>query len=490
MGESFHSLQPFFISYCRHLYTLNPMKYQMKIQVLCAITCLLFCFSCNQKEKTHFFVTYTGLDAVNGSVAYLWRYSGDEMTSDLNYGKGPIGRAVVTDGQVGFAGPEDTTHLYRIEVEDASVSFYPEHGRLALTHTRPSEQPVSPQSSNPHSLNVQLWNLMHAEVPSSEQNRKMLFANIQNAVGCYLLNRSAMVYPEELEELYGKSNKEMLEYTPVLKTLRSQLYASRLIEQGDCFIDFKQADEKGDTIQFADIVGKGQPVALFFWMDNSERLPLWDEINHLRALYPGIQPVVVTIYFHNPSSIEFISELRSKQQAIILDDSYRFEESVRRLYRIHNTNYNYVYLFGGDGKLIKKQPVRYLEKEHYLVLETALMSAFCRLAGNENKSLEAYNQLSEYKAFKQFLHTHPGAIDMLLDGGLLKAHPNGLNGLLMDDLVKTFYPGAPSIVSRFPKTIDSDQQIAAIVQQYIWDIRTLISRRKMFITDQGLPHHR
>lgn len=333
------------------------MAHRSFIYIVFVLGCFLCCISCNQRKEAYFYVRYKGLDIVNGSVAYLWRYSGDLTVNDSDYNKGPIGKSMVVDGQVGFAGPEDTTHMYRIEIGGEGAFFYPERGDLTVTYTAPGDSVVAHQSSNPNSLNVQLWNLYHKGDPSVEQVRNVLFANIRNAIGCYLLDDRAVVYPDELELLYNRSNEEMRHNTSVLKVLARQLDATHLLNEGDLFIDFKQKDLEGSFVCFADIAGKGDPVALLFWMKDRELMPLRNEIECLKTKYPAIRLVIVTTCFQTPPGEAFLRTLKEEPHVTVLDDNYRFEESVRWLYRIHNTNFNYEYLFDGEGRLIGRKPV-------------------------------------------------------------------------------------------------------------------------------------
>ncbi len=327
----------------------------MKINRWIFFSMLLGMISCQSHDHT-FTVNCIGLDAHEGDTLYLWRYGADRMTSDRDYGKGPLDSAIIRNGQATFSGKEDTLHLYGIEHRHSMNFFYPERGELTLTNITPPEMPVPDKSTNPRSLNVRLWKLWHEDIFPREETRKFVFDNVGNAMGWMVFDRWAEIYPDELEKLYQNSNPQMRDSTSVLIGLKRMLDGTRSMMPGDDFIDFRQVDyAEKDSVLFSDIAGKGQPVCLLFWLQDgidSVRAELDDLRNH----YPDVRIVVATYRFQDPRFQAFVSELEDKYQATVLDDSRRFEKSARWKYRIYSS-FNYEYLFDEQGKLIKMEPV-------------------------------------------------------------------------------------------------------------------------------------
>lgn len=333
--------------------------------ILFGIT-LLIMSGCRAKSPG-FIVHYVGLEDYEGDTANLWQLTADMMKSDRDYGKGAIASAVVANGQITFTGKEDTLHMYEIEIQNSSRRFYPERGELTLTHVSPPTMPVPDKSTNPHSLNETVWKLWHEEGFSLDKTRRLLFATIQNAVGCFLLDRYAVVYPNELEDLYNRTNEKMRDTVSVLLNLRKQLQAHKAIQKNEFFVDFRQITFERDTLQFSDVAGKGKPTCLLFWMNANETIPIKKELDSLKKQYPSMQLVVAALFYPDPQSQLFMQELKEQYGAMLVDDGRRFENSVRWLYRIHSTNFNYEYLFDEKGNLIKQQPLMYPPNGWYVI---------------------------------------------------------------------------------------------------------------------------
>lgn len=328
----------------------------MKWKLLILFGFILLIMSGCQTKSPRFIVHYVGLEDCDGDTAHLWRLTADTWKSDRDYGKGPIGSTIVTNGQVTFTGKEDTLHMYEIEMKNSRQRFYPERGELTLTHISAPAIPVPDKSTNPHSLNETIWQLWHEDgFYPPQKTRKVLFATIQNAVGCFLLDGHAVVYPDELEDLYNRTNAGMRDTVSVLIRLGKQLKATKVIQPSEPFVDFKQITFERDTLQFSDIAGKGKPTCLLFWLNTNETDPVRKELDSLMKQYPTMQLVVATLHHSDPQSRLFMQELKEQYRAILVDDSRRFENSVRWFYRIHSTNFNYEYLFDEKGNLIKQQ---------------------------------------------------------------------------------------------------------------------------------------
>lgn len=328
----------------------------MKWKLLILFGLILSMVSGCRTKSPQFMVRYTGLDDCEGDTAYLWRLTADLQKSDRDYGKGPIDSTVVTKGQVVFRGKEDTLHMYEINTNHRRERFYPERGELTLTYASPSTMSKPDQSTHPHSLNEALWELWHKEGFPYEKTRRMLFANIQNAVGCFLLDGHAVVYPYELEDLYNRTTEQMRDTVSVLIGLSKQLKTTQMIQQNEPFVDFRQRTIEGDTLQLSSVAGKGKPTYLLFWLDTNEINLIKKELDSLKEQYPTLQIVVVTFAYSDPQSRLFRQELKEQYDALLVDDGRGFEKSARWLYRIHSANFNYGYLFDEKGNLIKQQP--------------------------------------------------------------------------------------------------------------------------------------
>lgn len=330
----------------------------MKWKLLIFFGSILLIMAGCRVESPRFIVHHVGLEDCEGDTAYLWRLTADMWKSDRDYGKGPIDSAIVTNGQITFTGKEDTLHMYEIEMKNSRQRFYPERGELTLTHVSAPTMPIPDKSTNPHSLNETIWQLWHGDgYFPLEKTRRVLFATIQNAAGCFLLDRYAVVYPNELEDLYNRTNEKMRDTVSVLLTLHKQLQTTKAIRQNEPFVDFRQITFERDTLQFSDVAGKGKPTCLLFWLNANETDPIRKELDLLKKQYPSMQFVVATLFNPNPRTQLFMQELNEQYDAMWVDDGRRFEDSVRWLYRIHSTNFNYEYLFDEKGCLIKQQPL-------------------------------------------------------------------------------------------------------------------------------------
>ncbi len=322
------------------------------MRTLSWILMCLFIWCC--QEENNCIIHYVGLNDFEGHTVYLWRYNADKLVSDKDYGKGPMDSAVVANGAVSFVTEEDTMHLYALEGDGMGVFFYPERGELTLTYAHPSKDYVSDKSSNPNSLNELMSRLWHKNGFPKEETRNVMFANLQNAIGCYLLDRYAIVYPDELDDIYNGSNVLMRDSTSVLNSLKRQLDATRELNQGDRYIDFRQRTFEGDTVCFSDIAGEGNPVCLFFVLDGSSKDKVRKEMKQIRDEFPAVQFVIPSYYLVDAKMKTFKHELERDYSARWLDDSRRWESSVRWLYRV-NSSINYLYLFDGEGRLIEKR---------------------------------------------------------------------------------------------------------------------------------------
>lgn len=403
----------------------------------------LFLCSCNE-EKEKCMVQYVGLDNFEGSTVYLWRYNADKLLSDRDFGKGAMDSTIVKNGTVSFVTPEDTLHLYALEGEGLNVFFYPERGELTLTYAHPSKDYVPDKSSNPNSLNALMCKLWHEDGFPRDKTREVMFANIQNAIGCYLLDRYAMVYPDELDDIYNRSNVLMRDSTSVLKSLRRQLDATKELNTGDMYVDFQQRTFEGDTVRFSDIAGKGHPVCLFFILDLIPENRIREEMERVRNEFPDVRFIVPSYYLVDPEMKDFKQELTDVYSACWLDDSRRWEHSVRWLYRV-NASINYLYLFDGNGRLVERESVEYRDIDKFRKYVDVLMDAWSKSPLALSSNYHDYLAIPEYKQFKDFLLGSKEGLNLLLDYCSSKENAYGLNAYMIDDIVQSKFPEAPSL---------------------------------------------
>lgn len=429
---------------------------------------ILLVLSCSKLEKKNtFFLCYTGLNVANGSVAYLWRCSGD---GSLIANSGPIGKSIVKHGEFGFMGKADSTCWYKVELGGDEFYYYPEPGVLTVLYGKSLSIPDSMESSNSQSLNLHLYRLK--ENYSVDSVRKLLFSTISNAVGCSLL-KYAVVYPDELDSLYKLSNEQMRRQTPALRELSKMLKNCQLLNTGDSFIDFI-ADNGGKEIHLSNVVGEEKPVALFFFTNNSQRFPMWNEIETLRDTNPDISILILAPPFSNPSTIQYLQSLDCLPRVMVWKDNPQFLYSARYLYRIYNSNYNYVYLFDKRGKLKKRYPIEYPICGEYDRLQTLLLK---RINSVDDRITINYKDWDEYKNMQMYLIGNIDDLYRLLDSPLLKGNLTGLCGYILDDLITSCIRKAPRLINRISKSKDN-QQMAFCIQEYITEIRALIKAQK------------
>lgn len=81
-----------------------------------------------------------------------------------------------------------------------------------------------------------------------------------------------------------------------------------------------------------------------------------------------------------------------------------------------------------------------------------------------------YMASSVYKDYKTYISEHPDYINLMFLGFLFKESPKGLYGYLIDDIIKSCYPEAPSIRVFVEDTDNKDDETFAILkyQKRIW----------------------
>ena len=79
-------------------------------------------------------------------------------------------------------------------------------------------------------------------------------------------------------------------------------------------------------------------------------------------------------------------------------------------------------------------------------------------------------QSAAYKAYKQYLCAHPEYINLMFQGFLFTEPASGLCGYLVDDIVKSRFPEAPSVRTMTAKTDNPDDEMLAKLkyQKAVW----------------------
>ena len=297
--------------------------------------------SCKSYPKYTY--NYIGLEKFNGDTLHLWRATSDCLKSDKDYGKEPLNSVTIRNGKATFSGLIDTLHLYYIDGKDCSLYFYPESGKVTHHYMENTEY------SNSQSVTKQYEILREKNFPRHE-SRRFMFANLQNAMGIYLLDHIGY-YPNELDEIYYKSNPVMRDTVSLLLNLKQQLLDTKELNRGDMYINFKQRGFKQDSICFSNYFHKDNIICLFFANGNIKSfLSKMKEIkrNYGNVCFIGYSNKYVT-------DTNFTHHLESDYATCLFDDRGRYEKTVMYAYRMdYRIATNYYLIFSSDGRLIDK----------------------------------------------------------------------------------------------------------------------------------------
>jgi len=439
---------------------------------------LVFCAACQSPNPNSFTVHYTNLEDYEGDTLYLWRSDYFFITGNRDMDRGALDSSIVKNGKATFTGLADTLSFYQISgIENIEIRFYSEPGELTIyevPYPDPTIKDYYYKSTNPHSKNVELLQLRLTNRNTPGEMRRMLKENIANGMGYYLLdNNSVDVYPDELEWVYQHSNPLIRDKAIGMMNIKKILDETREINSGDPYVDFKQKDYfTNDTVQFSEIAGKGRPTALLFLNNPNTKNSIRNEIEKLQAQYPDVRLVIPTSYYQDPENKDFMKELASHYQAVLLDDSYRFDSSARRLYRILSF-YNYLYLFDAEGKLIEKKPVAYADYDMFITHWNNVLTAGSKPPLSLSSNPADYLAIPEYTVFKDFVLQSPDGIDLLLDFCLHYESTFGLNAYMIDDIVQSKYKEAPELKNYIYNASVKESEIPDLVRQYARRIRVL-----------------
>lgn len=104
----------------------------------------------------------------------------------------------------------------------------------------------------------------------------------------------------------------------------------------------------------------------------------------------------------------------------------------------------------------------------YNKLETALHQELRK--SDCSSHAEDYMKSDAYKAYKTYLYRNPDCINLLFQGFLFAESPTGLYGLLIDDIVQSRYPAAPSLWKMAAGTDNKDDEMFVKLkyQKAVW----------------------
>ena len=107
------------------------------------------------------------------------------------------------------------------------------------------------------------------------------------------------------------------------------------------------------------------------------------------------------------------------------------------------------------------------DSTEYKKLEEALKEELGKL--NFSSRVSDYMKSKAYQAYKTYICNNPIYINLMFKSFLFKQF-KGLNGYLIDDIIRAKYPSAPSIRTYVEKTDDSDDERFAVYewQRKIW----------------------
>ena len=120
----------------------------------------------------------------------------------------------------------------------------------------------------------------------------------------------------------------------------------------------------------------------------------------------------------------------------------------------------------------------------YKSLEKALHEELQK--GNVSSRASDYMESEAYKGYKQYIAANHEYINLMFQGFLLQA-PKGLNGYLVDDIIQSIYPKAPSIRDFVNKTDNKDDEKWAIYewQKAIWLLMNNEKKREAMQIDRS-----
>ena len=122
------------------------------------------------------------------------------------------------------------------------------------------------------------------------------------------------------------------------------------------------------------------------------------------------------------------------------------------------------------------------DSSEYVRLEKALEDELEK-TGYSSKASD-YMKSDAYKAYKQYLHENKDYINLMFQGFLFN-NLKGLHGYLVDDIIQSKYPSAPSIRSYIDKTDNADDEKFAVYewQRKVWFLMNTTQEDNTLMSD-------
>lgn len=122
------------------------------------------------------------------------------------------------------------------------------------------------------------------------------------------------------------------------------------------------------------------------------------------------------------------------------------------------------------------------DSSEYVKLEKALEDELERTSYNSKAS--DYMKSEAYKAYKQYLHENKDYINLMFQGFLFN-NLKGLHAYLVDDIIQSKYPSAPSIRSYIGKTDNADDERFAVYewQRKVWFLMNTTRENNTVMSD-------
>lgn len=122
------------------------------------------------------------------------------------------------------------------------------------------------------------------------------------------------------------------------------------------------------------------------------------------------------------------------------------------------------------------------DSSEYVRLEKALEDELEKTSFSSKAS--DYMKSEAYKAYKQYLHENKDYINLMFQGFLFN-NLKGLHGYLVDDIIQSKYPSAPSIRSYIDKTDNVDDERFAVYewQRKVWFLMNTTQENNTVMSD-------
>ncbi len=122
------------------------------------------------------------------------------------------------------------------------------------------------------------------------------------------------------------------------------------------------------------------------------------------------------------------------------------------------------------------------DSSEYVRLEKALEDELEKT--NYNSKTSDYMKSHTYKTYKQYLHENKDYINLMFQGFLFN-NLKGVHGYLVDDIIQSKYPSAPSIRSYIDNTDNEDDERFAVYewQKKVWFLMNMAQENNTVMSD-------